>query len=144
MHFQDNHIDREFETQHCKVLMNKRHKKTIVIGASAKPFRYSYSAVSELNKYGYPVVAIGLRKDKIGETEIQTGFPAIEGTHTVSVYIGPKNQKAFYEYIIGDLKPKRIIFNPGTENNEFEELARKNGIEVLEDCTLRMLSYGTF
>jgi predicted CoA-binding protein len=124
--------------------MNKSNKKTIVIGASPKPFRYSYTAVSELKNYGYPVVAIGLRKDKIGDTEIYTGFPAVEGAHTVSVYVGPKKQSSFYNYILDDLKPKRIIFNPGTENDEFEELARKNGIEVLEDCTLRMLSLGTF
>jgi len=124
--------------------MTAKGKKIVVIGASPKPFRYSYSAVSELNKKGYPVVAVGLRNEFIGEIEIKTGHPGLADVDTVTMYVGPKNQLSFYEYIINELKPRRIIFNPGTENHEFEKLAITNGIEVVEDCTLRMLASDTF
>jgi hypothetical protein len=125
-------------------MKNPKEKKTVVIGASPRPHRYSYSAVSDLTKSGYPVEAIGLRRERIGDIEIRTGHPKIENTHTVTMYVGPKNQPDYYDYIIMELKPKRIIFNPGTENFEFEELARKNGIEVVTDCTLQMLAINTF
>jgi predicted CoA-binding protein len=124
--------------------MKHKNKKTVVIGASAKPFRFSYSAVSELKTKGYPVVAIGLRKDSIGDVEIQTGQPVIADTHTVTMYVGPKNQPVYYDYIINELKPKRIIFNPGTENDELEHLAKEKGIEVREGCTLNMLASDSF
>jgi len=135
-----------FKSQINNNQLNSYHKnkKTVVIGASAKPIRYSYSAVSNLKKKGYPVEAIGLRKDLIGDVEIQTGRPLIKGTHTVTIYVGPKNQSGFYDYIINELQPKRIIFNPGTENDEFEALAREKGIEVLVGCTLVMLASDSF
>jgi len=124
--------------------MKSKDKKTVVIGASAKPFRFSYSAVVELNRNSIPVEAIGLRKDSIEDIEIQTGNPSITDTHTVTMYVGPKNQAAYIDYIINELKPKRIIFNPGTENDEFEALAKENGIEVIKDCTLKMLAFKAF
>lgn len=124
--------------------MNQEKRKTVVIGASAKPYRYSYSAVVDLKRNGFPVEAIGLRNDVIEDIEIQTGQPSIADVHTISMYIGPGNQPVFYNYIINELKPRRIIFNPGTENSELEILAKKQGIEVVRDCTLNMLAFGTF
>ena len=88
--------------------------------------------------------AIGLRKAWIGDIEIKTGQPDIENTHTVTLYVGPRNQPVYYNYIVNVLKPERIIFNPGTENFELEELAKKNGIQVVVDCTLQMLAMNTF
>ena len=123
-------------------LANK--KKTLVIGASTRPYRYSHTAVNQLNAYGHPVVAIGLRPGKIGETEIFTGFPDAEHVNTVTMYVGPANQPQYYEYILKTISPKRIIFNPGTENETFEALARKQGIEVVENCTLAMLTFGMY
>jgi predicted CoA-binding protein len=118
-------------------------KRTLVVGASEKPYRYSNKAIRLLRRYDHPVVAIGLREGRVEDVEIKKGFPDFEEIHTVTLYVGPPRQPQFYDYILG-LRPERIIFNPGTENDEFEELAAKNGIEVVENCTLVMLSSGLF
>ena len=107
-------------------------KKTIVIGASPKPERYSYKAVTLLNRYKQPVIALGIRKGNINGIEIIMGRPHVENIHTVTLYIGPDRQIDYYDYILS-LKPKRIIFNPGTENPELIELAQENNIEKLEN-----------
>lgn len=119
-------------------------KKTVVIGASANPSRYSYAAVNMLSNAGYPVVALGIKEDQIGKHPILSGFPEIGEVHTVSLYLSPKNQPPYYQYILDILKPVRIVFNPGTENNEFKHLAKDHQIEVVENCTLQMLTFGTF
>jgi predicted CoA-binding protein len=118
-------------------------KTTVVIGASENTDRFSNRAVRMLHYNHIPVVAIGLKEGDIRGVKIQTGFPKVEDVDTVTLYLGPKNQPPYYDYIIG-LKPERIIFNPGTENPELEKRARKAGIEVLEACTLTMLSVGTY
>lgn len=124
--------------------LETNNKKTLVIGASEKPHRYSYSAVQQLQSYGFQVAAIGLRKATIGTTVIETGFPEIENTHTVTIYIGPQHQPPYYDYLVNKIKPARIIFNPGTENPEFYALAQNHNIEVVENCTLMMLSHGEY
>ncbi len=118
-------------------------KKTLVIGASEKPYRYSYKAIRLLRRYGYPVEAIGPRPGKVEDVIFKTGFPELENIHTVTLYIGPARQPQYYEYLL-KLSPQRIIFNPGTENEEFEAMAREQGVEVVENCTLVMLSSGLF
>jgi predicted CoA-binding protein len=118
-------------------------KKTLVLGASPNPARYSYLAVNMLHRYNHPVIGIGRRKGNAGEIEIDTEKKPIEDIDTITLYLNPQNQKQYYDYIIS-LKPKRIIFNPGTENPELYELARKNNIQVLEACTLVMLSTGQY
>lgn len=117
--------------------------KTVVIGASENPERYSNRAVNSLLNHGKEVVAIGLREGEIRGVKIQTGQPAIADVDTVTMYVGPANQSGWYDYILS-LKPKRIIFNPGAENPELEKLATENGIEVVEACTLVMLSVGNY
>ncbi len=116
---------------------------TVVLGASPKPWRFSFKAVNDLRVNKYSVVAVGFRKGKIRDVKILIGMPEINDVDTVSLYIGPVRQKGFYDYIIG-LKPDRIIFNPGTENPELQMLAKKAGIEVLENCMLMMLRNGTY
>lgn len=118
-------------------------KKTMVVGASPKPERFSYKAVSLLNTYEHPVIAIGIRKGNINGIEIIKERPHFGDIHTVTLYIGPDRQIDYFDYILS-LKPKRIIFNPGTENPELCELAQKNGIDVVENCTLVMLNSGIF
>ena len=118
-------------------------KKTLVLGASQNPGRYSNMAVNKLAAYRHPVVAIGQRQGKIGNVDIQTGQPLQDEVDTVTLYLNPTNQKPFYDYILS-LNPKRIIFNPGTENDELETLARNKGIETMEACTLVMLSTGQY
>ena len=114
-------------------------KTTAIIGASPNPERYAYMATSRLKKYGYPVFPIGIHEGKIEGENILTDKPQLKDIHTVTLYVGPQNQVHWIDYILS-LKPKRIIFNPGTENPEFEKKATENGIECLEACTLVLLS----
>lgn len=118
-------------------------KKTVVFGASTKPQRYSYRAINMLREYGHPVVAIGLREGKVADVDIQTGQPSVDYVDTVTLYLSPQNQPPYYQYI-QDIKPKRVIFNPGTENEELKSLLQEQGIEVVENCTLVMLGSGLF
>ncbi len=118
-------------------------KKTVVIGASTNPDRYAFMAVKKLEAYKHPVEAVGQREGDIGDIKIKTGQPPIEEVDTVTLYVGPANQPPLYDYIIG-LHPKRIIFNPGTENQELEKMARENNIDTLHACTLVMLSTGQY
>jgi uncharacterized protein len=118
-------------------------KKTLVIGASVNPERYSYLAVQKLTAYQHPVVALGLKKGLIGNTEIEIERKPFEEIDTVTLYLNPKNQKDYYNYILS-LQPKRIIFNPGTENDELFEMAQQKGIEPIEACTLVLLSTGQY
>jgi len=113
-------------------------KITAVFGSSEKPMRFSNKAINKLRRYGYPVYALGLRAGKVADVEIQTGMPSLDDVHTVTLYLGPKNQTQYYDYI-KSLKPKRVIFNPGTENPEFAESLRNEGMEVVEYCTLVLL-----
>lgn len=121
----------------------KNKKKTLVIGGSTNPGRYSNKAIRELLRQGYPVVSTGGRETEVEGVKILTGHPDFEDVDTVTLYVGPARQPQLYDYVMG-LKPKRIIFNPGTENKEFIELARKNNIETVENCTLVMLNTGWF
>ena len=118
-------------------------KKTLVLGASPNPLRFSYKAIKSLLRRDYPVVAVGRNSGLIDDVEILTGFPKIEDVHTLMLYLNPESQKAYYDYIIG-LVPNRIIFNPGTENEELFELAKKNNIKVVVDCGLVMINADTY
>jgi predicted CoA-binding protein len=117
--------------------------KTLVIGASTNPERYAFRAVHQLLEHGHEVVAIGMKEGEVGPVHIQTGMPAFKDIDTVTLYVGPAHQPGYYDYILS-LKPKRVIFNPGTENPEFAEKVRRTGIEVEEACTLVMLSIGNY
>lgn len=116
---------------------------TLVIGASENPQRYAYLAVLRLLKYNQSVKAIGLKPGKIETVTIETGKPAYTDIHTITLYINPSRQKEYYDYIIS-LNPKRVIFNPGTENPELEKMLKGKSIEALEACTLVMLSTGQY
>lgn len=117
--------------------------KTLVIGATENTSRYSNMAVRSLLRHGKEVAAVGLKAGDIEGVKIQTGSPKIEDVDTITMYVGPKNQPPLYDYILS-LKPKRIIFNPGAENDELEKMAEEKGIEVVEACTLVMLSIGNY
>jgi len=113
-------------------------KKTLVIGASLKPQRYSNIAINKLMNYNYEVVAFGLREGTVSGIEIDTDLMSYKNVHTVTLYLNPKRQKAIYEYVIS-LKPERVIFNPGTENPEFQNILKQNNIFYEEACTLVLL-----
>lgn len=118
-------------------------KKTLVLGASPNPSRYAYKAIKRLRKHGHEVVAIAKREAVVDDVAIVKGMPRESQVHTVTLYLGPANQEEYLDYIIS-LKPKRIIFNPGTYNRELEKMAEDAGIETVEDCTLVMLDMDEF
>ena len=115
------------------------NKKTVVLGASPNPIRFSHKAVKSLLRHEQEVVAVGFRKGLIVEEEILVGQPPIEDVHTVSIYIGSSRQTEYYDYIIS-LQPKRVIFNPGTNNPEFMARLNNQGIESVDACMLVLLN----
>ena len=121
----------------------KDNYKTLVLGASNKPGRFSYLAIKSLVSHNVDVFAIGARTGNVDGVEIITQKSDIDHIHTVTLYLNSKNQASYIDYIVG-LKPKRIIFNPGTENPELLSNARENNIEVVFDCTLVMLKNGSY
>ncbi len=123
--------------------MEVERKKTIVLGASPNPARYSFKAVRSLMRYNHEVIAVGFRPGVIYEKFIQRGMPEINEVHTIALYIGAERQEEYHDYILS-LHPKRIIFNPGTLNESFMEELRNKDIEVVEGCTLVMLDSGEF
>ena len=118
-------------------------RKTVVIGASLKEDRYSNQCVHMLREYDIETIAVGNKEGKISDVEITTGRPCANKVETVAVYLSPKNQESYYDYIIG-LKPKRILFPPGTENPDFYRKANALGIETEEACPLVMLRTGVY
>jgi len=121
----------------------KEPKKTLVLGASDNPSRYSYLAIQRLRSHGHPVVAIGRRYTKVVDVNITKDKEPTADIDTVTLYMNPRHQQEYYDYILS-LKPKRIIFNPGTENDELVKLAREKNISTMEACTLVLLSTGQY
>ena len=119
------------------------NKPTAIIGASSNPERYSYMATVKLKKYGHTVYPVGIKEGNIENELILLNKPSLQGVHTVTLYLGAKNQPEWYDYIFA-LQPKRIVFNPGAENQELHEAAQKKGIECIEACTLVMLGIGNY
>ena len=118
-------------------------KKTLVIGASDNPARYSFLAVRQLAGHGQPVVALGRREGQVDGVPIVTERPTDPDFDTVTLYVNPTHQQDYYDYIIS-LHPKRILFNPGAENPAFAEMAAASGIQPVEACTLVLLSTGQY
>lgn len=118
-------------------------KKTLVFGASLKPERYSNMAINRLVQKQHKVVAFGLKPGRVAGVTIDTLLEAYAGIDTVTLYLNPERQKAYYSYLI-DLKPQRIIFNPGTENKEFEAILSKKKIPFEEACTLVLLGINQY
>jgi hypothetical protein len=118
-------------------------KKTLVIGASENPERYSNKAIRALLSHAHPVVAIGLRPGEVEGITFDSEKQAFTGIDTVTLYVGPKNQPEYYQYVLS-LKPRRVIFNPGTENSEFIGLLEAEGVVVEIACTLVLLDTGQY
>lgn len=120
-------------------------KKTVILGATDNPTRYAFTAASMLDRLKFDFIPVGIKTGEVfGKPilDLRTR-PAISDVDTVTLYIGPQNQPEWYDYILS-LKPKRIIFNPGTENPELEKLAKAQGIQVWPACTLVLLSTGQY
>jgi predicted CoA-binding protein len=119
------------------------NKTTLVLGASLKPDRYSYLAVEKLVSHNHNVFAFGLKSGIIAGIKIDTELVHYKDVHTVTLYVNPKAQKIYYDYVIS-LKPERVIFNPGTENSEFYDKLTKHGIFYEVACTLVLLSINQY
>ncbi len=118
-------------------------EKTLVIGASENPDRYAYRAALSLLGHGHPIELLGVKKGEIRQHTIKTGLPDLPDIDTVTLYVGPRNQGPYFEYL-KKLHPRRVIFNPGTENPALETELEAAGIEPIRACTLVMLSVGTY
>ena len=118
-------------------------KKTLILGASENPERYAYMAAHRLVKHGHSIINVGIKEGTVAGVPIDTQRTIYPDVHTVTVYISPDKQDQWADYLLA-LKPKRIIFNPGAENPDLEQLAQQNGIETLEACTLVMLGAGLY
>ena len=118
-------------------------KKTLVLGASLKTDRYSNYAIHSLVDSNYEVVGVGLREGMVNRVAILTGKPQIDDIDTVTLYLNATRQKEYYDYILS-LQPKRVIFNPGTNNSDFENILKKNNIAFENSCTLVLLSTGQY
>ena len=118
-------------------------KKTLILGATPNPSRYAYFAAHRLTAAGHEIVNIGIKKGDVAGVPIQLPSEPLQDIDTVTLYIGPKLQEQYYKYLI-DTRPKRIIFNPGTENEQLAALAKENGIEPVFACTLVLLSTGQY
>ncbi|HRS53336.1 MAG TPA: CoA-binding protein [Bacteroidales bacterium] len=123
--------------------METNKKITIVIGASPNPKRYSYMAVIKLIEAGYIVYPIGIKDGNINGISIIKNKLEVNNVHTITMYLSPKHQPEYYDYIV-KLNPKRLIFNPGTYNQELKTIAEGNGIEIIYDCTLVMINMGLY
>ena len=125
--------------------MNTSSLKTVIIGASPNPDRVAFQAAGLLKAHGHPFVPVGIKDGEVLGQKIlnQSQLNEISDVHTVTLYVRADLQNSWYDDIL-KLKPKRIIFNPGTENPEFEQIAEKNGIEATEACTLVLLSTGQY
>jgi len=116
---------------------------TLVFGASENSMRYSWLAVNKLKSKNIPVVAVGLKSGMIGDTEILTTLPEGKDIDTITLYVGPARLRPVFTNLLA-LKPRRIIFNPGTEDPELINLAAAKGIHTEIACTLVMLSTGVY
>ncbi|MBT8181267.1 MAG: CoA-binding protein [Eudoraea sp.] len=114
-------------------------KTTLVFGASLNPNRYSNLAIYKLRANNIETSAFGLRNGNVADVQIRTELEKFQNIHTITLYLNDKRQKEYYEQII-QIKPERVIFNPGTENPEFYALLRNNEIRVEEACTLVLLA----
>jgi uncharacterized protein len=121
----------------------EKQKKTLVLGASDNPARYSYLAIQRLRRYGHPVVGIGRKNTNVADVNIAKEKLPVTDVDTITLYLNPTHQEEYYDYILS-LNPKRIIFNPGTENDKLVQLAKEKKIETMEACTLVLLSTGQY
>ncbi|WP_375578459.1 CoA-binding protein [Marivirga tractuosa] len=120
-------------------------KKTVIIGATTNPSRYAYFAADRLTNAGHEIVPVGIKKGEVFGEEILDirEAPKVEDVDTITLYLGARHQPEYYDYLLS-LNPKRIIFNPGTENPELVKLANEKGIETEYACTLVMLGSGVY
>jgi predicted CoA-binding protein len=120
-----------------------KNKKTVVLGATSKPEKYAFKAISLLVEKGHSVIAIGQNAGEVAGVKIKTKAIPLKNIDTITLYLNPARQRDYYNYIV-EAKPKRVIFNPGTENPELYQLLELNGIQVEVACTLVLLTLNQY
>ena len=118
-------------------------KNTLIIGATPNPTRYAFKAAQMLKAKGHSIINVGVKTGAVAGVEIEKPGKVHDDVHTITLYIGPHLQSEYYDYIL-KTNPKRVIFNPGTENEELENLLEENAIEPVEACTLVLLATGQY
>src|SRR5690606_29764781 len=118
-------------------------KKTLILGATPDTNRYANLAANKLVRYGHPIINVGMKTGEVAGVPIEKPQEIHQDVDTITLYVGPRNQESLYDYILAT-NPRRIIFNPGTENYQLEKMAQEKGIECLEACTLVLLSIGEY
>ena len=116
---------------------------TLVLGATTNVDRYAFLAANRLHNAGHAIALVGIKAGLVAQHQIQTGKPPLANIDTVTLYVGPKNQPEWYDYVLA-LRPRRVIFNPGTENMAFQTLLTDHKIDAVEACTLVMLAAKTY
>ncbi len=119
------------------------NKKTLILGATPNAGRYAYLAANKLTQHGHSIVNVGIKAGEVAGVAIEKPETIHNDIDTLTLYVGPQNQESLYDYIL-NTNPKRIIFNPGTENNELRKMAEDKGIETEYACTLVLLSIGQY
>ena len=119
------------------------NKKTVVLGATSKPEKYAFKAISLLVEKGHSVIAIGQNAGEVAGVKIKTKAIPLKNIDTITLYLNPARQRDYYNYIV-EAKPKRVVFNPGTENPELYQLLELNGIQVEVACTLVLLTLNQY
>lgn len=115
-----------------------------VLGASPKPDRYAYRAMQMLREYGHRAIPINPAFPEImGETCHGSIADIAEPIDTVTMYLGKQRSDSLIPQIVA-AKPRRIIMNPGAENDDLADKAREAGIEVDYACTFVLLQTGAF
>ena len=118
-------------------------KNTLIIGATPNPGRYAYRAAHMLTSKGHSIINVGIKTGEVAGVVIEKPEKIHDDVHTVTLYIGAAVQESYFDYLV-KTNPKRVIFNPGAENNKLEEVLAENGIEVVHACTLVLLSTGQY
>lgn len=118
-------------------------KHTLIIGASPNPGRYAYRAAQMLKSKGHSIVNVGIKEGEVAGVPIEKRGEIHDDVDTVTLYIGPALQADYFDYIL-QTKPRRVIFNPGTENGALEDFLKANNIEPVEACTLVLLATGQY
>ncbi len=115
----------------------------MVLGATPDTSRYANLAANRLVQRGHSIVNVGIKTGEVAGVPIEKPETIHHDIDTITLYVGPINQAPLYDYIL-NTHPKRIIFNPGTENSELRRMANDKGIETEYACTLVMLSVGQY
>lgn len=118
-------------------------KNTLIIGATPNSTRYAYRAAHMLKSKGHSIINVGIKEGEVAGVNIEKAGEIHAKVDTITLYIGPDLQSGYFDYIL-KTKPKRVIFNPGTENDKLELLLQENGIEPVEACTLVLLATGQY